>query len=125
MQYVNNGSKTFLCDEAIPQYSRVKLDPDGRVTIAGLADVDVGVAMNPTFAAGEAVEVRLRNAGGTVPMIAIEAIEVGDIVYSEAAGKVQDTAASTGYAVGQAMTAAGADGDYLEVCRFVPGEANA
>lgn len=125
MQHTEGGEKTFVADGAIPQYARVKLDADGRITVAGLADIDIGVAREAAFAAGQAIAVWLRNRPGTVPMIAIEAIEVGDIVYSEADGKVQDTAASTAYAVGQAVTAAAVDGDYLEVMRFVPGAANA
>jgi hypothetical protein len=48
-------------------------------------------------------------------MVAIEASAVGAILYTEANGKVQDTAASTSFQVGVALEAAGADGDVIEV----------
>ncbi len=114
-QYNDTGYKTFVCDEAIPIYSRVKLDSDGRVTIAGLANKEIGTATRSTFAAGESLTVKLRTAGGTHKMIAQEAIFAGDTVYTEASGKVQDTAASTAFQVGVALEAANADGDIIEV----------
>lgn len=116
MSQVNDtGYKTFVCDEAIPLYARVKLDSDGRVTVAGLADRDIGTATRQTFAAGEAVSVKLRSAGGTHKMIAIEALAAGAVVYTEANGKVQDTAAATSYIVGTALESAANDGDIIEV----------
>lgn len=114
-QFQNTGHKTFVCDEALAMYSRVKLDADGRVTTAGLADQCVGTARNATFAAGEAVDVMLASACGTRKMIAVEALAIGAIVYGEAGGKIQDTAASTSYKVGVALEAAAADGDVIEV----------
>lgn len=123
--FTEDGTKTFIADEAIAQYARVKFDSDGRVTTAGLADQDIGVAMLAAAAAGDAIPVKFRNAPGTVPMIAIEALAVGALVYTEASGKIQDTAASTAYLVGRALEAATADGDIIEVVRFDGGAANA
>lgn len=121
--YNKSSEIPMTADAAIAQYARVLLEADGRIVTAGLADVDIGVAMREAFAAGDPVTVRLRNAQGSVPMIASEAIEVGDLVYSETAGKVQDTAQATSFLVGQARTAAGADGHFLEVIRFDGGVA--
>jgi len=123
-KYVDSGYLSCVADAAIGQYERVKFDADGRVTQAGLADQDIGVAMEPAFAAGDAIPVKLRNAPGTCPMIAIEALAVGALVYTETAGKVQDTAASTAFLVGRALEAATADGDVIEVLRFDGGVAN-
>lgn len=114
-QYNDAGYKTFKCDEAIPLYARVKLDSDGRITVAGLADKDIGTATRQTFAAGEDVTVKLRTAGGTHKMIAIEACAIGATLYTEANGKVQDTAATTAFQIGTALEAADADGDIIEV----------
>lgn len=114
-QFNDTGFKSFECDEAIPQWSRVKLDSDGKVTIAGLADKGIGVATRATFAAGEFVDVALNTKPGTVKMIAVEALAAGATVYSEAAGKVQDTAQATAFQVGVALEAATADGDIIEV----------
>jgi hypothetical protein len=94
---------------------RVKLDSDGRVTVAGLADKEIGTVVTPAFAAGDPVTVRLRSAAGTHKMVAVEALAAGATVYTEASGKVQDTAASTAFQIGTALEAATADGDVIEV----------
>lgn len=114
-QQIDGNYKTFECDEAIPLFARVKLDSDGKVTIAGLADKEIGIATRETFAAGEFVAVKLRTAAGTHKMIAVEALAAGATVYTEAAGKVQDTAQATAFQVGTALEAATADGDIIEV----------
>lgn len=114
-QYLDGNVKTFTADEAIAVNLRVKLDSDGRVTVAGLADKDIGTAVTPAFAAGDDISVRLRTAAGTHKMVAVEALAVGATVYTEAAGKVQDTAQATAFQVGTALEAASADGDVIEV----------
>lgn len=121
-QFVDGNHKTFIADEAIAVNLRVKLDSDGRVTVAGLADKDIGTAVTPAFAAGESISVRLRTASGTHKMVAIEAITVGSRVYTEANGKVQDTAASTSFQIGTALESATADGDVLEVLYDMHGD---
>ncbi len=114
-QFNDDGYKTFECDEAIAQYARVKLDSDGKITTAGLTDKGIGVLRDESFAAGEKKAVKLNSAPGTMKMIASEAIAAGAEVYSEASGKVQDTAQATAYLVGVALEAATADGDVIEV----------
>jgi hypothetical protein len=121
-QYVDGQSKTFRASAAIPQYSRVTLASTGLVSVAGLAVKEIGTAMTPAFAAGDLVTVRLRTANGTHKMIAIEAFDVGATLYTETAGKVQDTAASTSFQVGTALEAATADGDIVEVLYNVHGD---
>jgi len=114
-QFVDGNHKTFIADEAIAVHLRVKLDTDGRVTIAGLTDKDIGTAVTPAFAAGDPITVRLRSAAGTHKMVAIEACAIGALLYTEAAGKVQDTAAQTSFQIGHALEAATNDGDIIEV----------
>lgn len=114
-QFNTTGFKAFECDEALSQWARVKLDADGKVTTAGLTDKGIGVATRQTFAAGEYVDVRLDTAPGTTKMIVSEAVAAGATLYSEASGKVQDTAQATSFQVGVAMEAATADGDIIEV----------
>ena len=114
-QYTDNNCKTFIADEAIAVHLRVKLDSDGRVTVAGLADKEIGTAMTPAFAAGDPITVKLRTGSGTHKMVAIEALAIGATVYTEANGKVQDTAQATAFQVGTALEAATADGDVIEV----------
>lgn len=114
-QFVDGNTKTFIADEAIAVHLRVKLDSDGRVTTAGLTDKEIGTAVTPAFAAGDPVTVRLRTAAGTHKMVAVEALAAGALLYTEASGKVQDTAAATAFILGHALEAATADGDVIEV----------
>jgi hypothetical protein len=121
-QFVDGNHKTFIADEAIAVHLRVKLDSDGRVTVAGLTDKDIGTAVTPAFAAGEPISVRLRTAAGTHKMVAIEAFSAGARLYTEANGKVQDTAASTSFQIATALEAATADGDVVEVLYDMHGD---
>jgi len=114
-QYVDGNVKTFVADEAIAVHLRVKLDSDGRVTVAGLTDKDIGTALTPAFAAGEPISVKLRSGAGTHKMVAIEAMAIGATVYTETGGKVQDTAQATSFQIGTALESATADGDIIEV----------
>lgn len=114
-QCVETNVKAFEADEAIPQFARVKLDSDGKVTVAGLTDKEIGTAIDPAFAAGDIIGVKLRSAAGTHKMIAVEALNAGATLYTEAAGKVQDTAQATAFQLGTALEAATADGDIIEV----------
>lgn len=111
----DSGFKSFEANGAIPQFARVKLLSTGKIDVAGLAEKEIGTATREAFAAGDIISVKLRSAGGTHKMIAQEALAVAAAVYTEASGKVQDTAASTAFLVGTALTAATADGDIVEV----------
>ena len=121
-QYVDGNLKGYIADEAIAQHLRVKLDSDGRVTVAGLADREIGTAETAAYAAGDPITVRLRTASGSVKMVAIEAITVGSLVYTETNGKIQDTAASTAFLIGTASESASGDGSVIEVVRNAHGD---
>lgn len=118
-QYFDTNTRPFVADAAIAQYARVVFENDGRVVTAGLTEVGIGIAMNPAFAAGDVIPVKLWNSAGTFKMIAVEALAVAATLYTEAAGKVQDTAASTSVPFAQALEAATADGDIIE-CALLP-----
>ena len=112
----DSGFKTFEADEAIALYSRVKLDSDGKITNAGLADKSIGTLQTAAaFAAGDKVPVKLRSAAGTHKVRVKEALAAGAALYSEAAGEVQDTAAATAFIEGTALEAATAEDDIIEM----------
>jgi len=113
-QYVDTNTKAFEAAGTIAIYSRVLLGSGGTITAAGLADKEIGTAMQAAVS-GDKIAVKLRSGAGTHKMIAIEALAVGATVYTEANGKIQDTAASTSFQVGVALEAAAADGDVIEV----------
>lgn len=110
----DSGFKTFVANGAVSQWERVKLNSDGTIDTAGLAEIDIGTAQRDA-AAGEFVSVKLRTAAGTHKCLASEALAAGATVYTEASGKVQDTAQATAYIVGTSLEAAAADGDVIEV----------
>lgn len=111
----DNGFKSFTASAAIAQFARVKLESAGTIVTAGLAEKEIGTAQRAAFASGDVITVKLTSAPGTHKMIAKEAIAVGARLYTEAGGKVQDTAESTSFQVGTAFTAAGAENDIIEV----------
>lgn len=98
----------------------------------GTADNEVKLNVANTFPLGtvadavpinDPVGVQLLAGGGqTLLMVASEAVAVGDEVYTDAGGKVQDlpVAAGTYYKVGTALTVADADDDEVEVMPCYP-----
>jgi len=117
----DSGFRTFTADEAIELYSRVKLDADGKVTKAGLANLGIGTVQTAAaLAAGDEVSVKLYSAAGTHKMRCKEAVDVGDPVFTDAAGEIQDTSTSTAFQIGFALETTTAEDDICEVV-FVPG----
>lgn len=76
-----------------------------------ITDKAVGVLTNKPDTAGKVATVAV---GGTTKVIAGAAIVAGAYVAPMATGKAQ-TAVSTQYPRGQALDAAGADGDIIEI----------
>lgn len=112
--YTDGNYKTFTAGAAIAANTRVKLS-SSKLAEAGATEEEVGVTTRATFADGDKVAVRLRNGAGTVKMIAAGEIAADAIVYTAASGKVNDVQASGAVRRGIALTAAGADGDIIEV----------
>lgn len=113
----NEGIIAFEAGGTIPANALVKLS-SGEVVVctATSTDIPIGVALYAA-ADGENVAVKLLNCGGTVEMIASEAISQGEAVYAAADGEIQDlpTANGTYKMIGYAMEAATADQDIIEV----------
>lgn len=111
----DTGFKTYEADEAIPLYSRVKLDADGKITLAGLTDKSIGTAYcEAAFAAGDKIAIKLRSAAGTHKVRVSEAVAAGALAYSEADGELQDTAQATAFIEGTFLEAATAEDDIVE-----------
>jgi hypothetical protein len=99
-------------DLSSAQYLFQKLSAAKTVTTcAGTTDKSVGVLQNDPGAAGLPAVVAF---AGTSKVVAGAAISVGALVAPMASGKAQ-TSASTQYARGIALEAAGADGDIIEI----------
>lgn len=95
---------------------------DTSVALCGAADVALGTIDNEESSTGLMQTVNLLGKGDSKKMVASEAITAGEQVFQAAGGKVQDlpVAAGTYKLVGTALTAAGADGDIIEVADCVP-----
>lgn len=116
--------KSFPCDIAIAKHTRVKLS-SGKLAVAGVAEKELGTLLQQTFAlSGSTVNapVLLRTAQGTCKMLAASAITAGTAVYTAASGKMNDTAATGSFYVGEVLEAAAADGDIVEVLRGAHGD---
>lgn len=83
--------------------------------IGTLADLQAG-----GLGAGETAAIALLGKGPTKLMVANAAVSAGGRVFTAASGKVSPTSASGLYYLGIALTAAGADGDVIEVQDTVP-----
>lgn len=119
-QQVDSNTKAFPASAAITQFARVKLASDGTISTAVLADVEIGIAQTPAFAANDMVTVKLRTAAGTQKAIAAAAITAGAGVWSAAAGKVS-VSATGAYRVGTALESATANNDIIEIVYTTPG----
>lgn len=119
-QMVETPTRTFTTGAALARYLRVVLSA-GKLAAAGIADRELGQTERRTYADGDAVAVRLRNAPGTCIMIANAALAVGADVFTAAAGKV-GASASTARKIGTALSASAADGDAIEVLRHAADE---
>ncbi len=95
---------------------------NGGVAICGATDIALGTIDNTESGTGISQTIHLLGKGMTKKMVANEAITAGERVFQAASGKVQDlpTGAGTYFCVGVALTAAGADGDLIEVNDCAP-----
>lgn len=107
--------KNFIATSAVSQGRLVKLSSASGTHVehngAGQTGF-VGVALHDA-AAGKPVAVLLRGPWSTAVVVAAEAFDAGATLYAAASGKVKDSA--DGAAIGTALSAATADGDYVEM----------
>jgi len=112
MTYNEGPTKTFTAGSAMGQYLRVKTSSS--LALAGATDVELGTLEESVFDVGAPTAVRLCTAAGTAKMVASGAIMADGTVYAAAGGKVSTTGSLV---IGQALSAATADGDIIEVLR--------
>lgn len=116
----NEGIRTFTANGAITNKARVKLTAGSttvppQVEIAGAGEQHVGIAQY-AVADTQEVAVKLRTYPGTHEMVASKAITQGATVYGAASGKISD--AASGSAIGEAVEAATANNDIIEVAPY-------
>lgn len=112
---VQSDLVTLPASSTFSAYRRVMLT-SGVIAYAGANDIEYGV-LNQAVLSGDTVgSVVHRDCPGTVRMVAASAITQYADVYAAASGKVNDVVSPV--YIGVAMTAAGADGDWIEVLRI-------
>jgi len=113
VSYIDAPTRTFPNNSAIAPHTRVKMS-NGFLAPAGATDQDIGVLEFRTQASDAFGTVRLRSAAGTHKAIANAAIAAYTDTFTAASGKVG--AGTTGaFYRGITVTAAGADGDIIEI----------
>lgn len=115
-QQNDTGFITFPAGEVMEIHSRVILHTDGTLLFGDLAHEHwIGTLQAAALAIGDLVPVKLRNAPGTHKVRCKEAVDVGDVLYTEADGEVQDTAEATGFKAGICVTAGSAENSVVEM----------
>lgn len=105
-------------DLSTKQYYAVKAVSGGKVDLcSATTDKAVGILQDKPAAADRAAQVGIV---GVSKAVAGAAISVGALVAPMASGKIQ-TAVTTQYCIGIALTAASADGDTIEIKLGAPG----
>lgn len=118
MSQFNDGrKKAFPNSAALARYLRVKIT-SGVLALAGVTDTELGTLDRQTQTTDASATVILRNAQGTILMVAAAAITALSSVYTAANGQISSTNATGSVLIGTALTAATAAGDYVEVLRF-------
>lgn len=99
---------------AISRGARVTLDSSGTVSASAISVRGDYVAAGAIAASGTSAAYDINNSG-IIPVIASEAIAVGDLCYSAASGKVSKTSGGGAVIMGKANTAASGDGVLFEL----------
>ena len=112
----NERIKTYVAEVEVVRYRRVKLLTGGSVDYADADDPGFGVTVSDAKA-GDGVSVLPYNNAGTLQVETIAALDIAEVVYSAADGKISDLPVSAGtyYKIGFAEEAASASGDVIEV----------
>ena len=112
-QFSATLERTFVASAAIAQHAAVQIANTGKVSSNGLATRTIGFATRAAFADGDTVTVRMFYQ--SYKAIAKEAFAIAATLYTEADGKVQDTAETTALPMFVALEAATAENDVVEV----------
>ena len=110
--FENAGPLTLRASVAIAQYLRIHVDTNGQWAITGATAKASHVAATGVAAGAQLAGIPLIP-GTVVPMIASEALTLGEKVYGAAAGKLDDV--TTNCLEGTLLSAAAADGAVVPV----------
>ena len=104
------GTQVAAANLTTHQYKIVKIDTNAKIALAVDGDPAIGVLQNKPNS-DQAAEVAV---SGVTKVIAGAAVAKGDLVASDANGKLK-TAATGDYIIGLALEAASADGNIITI----------
>ena len=113
MPPVNNPALSKVAGTAITKFRLATLTAGDVADLCSATDFPVGQTMDDVDL-GELQGIRLPTAG-TLELTASKAIAIHAPVYTDASGKITDTAVTGSHLVGLSLAAAGADGDIIDV----------
>lgn len=113
-EYNDSGRMNFDTSEAVSRGMLVKMDSGGTVSIADVNTEIIGVALGDAVSGGN-VGVALVNKPGTVTCIAAASFSAGATLYGQNDGEVSTSTTGSARRIGQAIEAATADQDYVQV----------
>lgn len=108
---------TLVAAEALGAGARVKLDSNGKAAIAGVGDPAIGFVTENAVASGGSARIAAITMPAMVYTLAHAAVEVGDLAYSQASGRLDDNDDSPSYIAGYFMDVATAQDQIVRVVR--------
>ena len=114
---VDAGKFTLMASAAVTKNAQVKISGASKCAMAGVGEAAIGVALTAATATGIVIDIKPYNAAGTFNGVTASAVAAGAVLYTAAAGAVNDaTTSGSGGIVGIAVTAgaATAGGDTIE-----------
>lgn len=108
---------TLVAAEALGAGARVKLDSAGKAALAAVGDPAIGFVDYRGAASGALATIAAITTPAMVHTIAHAAVEVGDLAYSQASGRLDDNDDSPSYIAGYFMDVATAQDDIVRVVR--------
>lgn len=119
----NKGRKALPAGETLAPFRRVKVSSSTWV-YADADDAGQGVTLDEERASGDNCNASLHTESGSIEIEAAGAVTQGADCFAAADGKIQALPSSAGtyYKCGEALEAATASGDIIEVVRIGVGE---
>lgn len=114
LSYFDSYEVTFPASADIGAFLRVKLNTSGQLVVADAVDEAIGYLTARGAKSGQTAPVRLMGAPSYIG-IANEAVNIGSVVYSAAAGKVTDTQPANGKRAGVAATSTAGDNQQIRI----------
>lgn len=113
-QQAEGRLKSFRSSAAIAAFLLVKVTSAGKIAVAGIGELAIGVLQADVFAADKQCEVALFGTGTFKGIAATADIVAGEEIFEAAAGKISNVQATDARSLGVALESSSAVGDVIE-----------